>query len=351
MGSIAVTGSSGAVGSRVVERLVEHASGRRIVAIDRADPPRPWVETSTDETSARGLVETHRLDLMTDVLEPALEGCDTIIHLAEDDRRRADREIAGRMADRVLQAADAVGCQHLVLQSSALVYGAHNNNPVPLTEDHPIRLGDGLAHAMIKADLEDRAVRWSERSGATAAILRPTATLSENESSWIGAALRAAAAVRPEQVDPPVQFLHHDDLVDALVLAAGQRLSSTYNVAPDGWIGAETFRALRGEADVRLPLRLSNWRLRAAKALANRALLDDLEPYVRWPWVVANDRLRSYGWTPRYTNEEAYVAGTTSPLLSAISTQRRQEVALGAAGTVGMAAAGAAVWALRRTIR
>lgn len=341
MVSIAVTGASGAVGSRVVERLSTGSAVDRIVALDWAAP----VAATAD------LVETHRLDLLTDPLEPVLQGCDTIIHLAEDGGRRADAEVATRLLDRVLAAAEAVGCRHLVLLSSALVYGAHPDNPVPLTEDHPIRPIGELAHAVIKADLERRAERWADATGSAVAVLRPTATLSEGDSSWIGAALRAAAAVRPEQVDPPVQFLHHDDLADALVLAAARRLVSAYNVAPDGWIGAELFRSLRGEADVRLPLKLSYWRLRAAKALADRALLEGLEPYVRWPWVVSNDKLRSAGWSPKYTNEEAYVAGTTSPLLWTIPPHRRQEVALGAAGAAGVAAVGAALWLLRRALR
>ena len=134
-------------------------------------------------------------------------------------------------------------------------------------------------------------------------------------------------------------------------VAAAQRLDSVYNVAPDGWIGAELFRALRGEADVRLPQQLSEWRLRAAKSLANRSLLDGLEPYVSWPWVVANDKLRSTGWEPQFSNEEAFVAGTPPPLLASIDQQRRQEIALGVAGTAGAAALGAALWLARKTVK
>ena len=204
---------------------------------------------------------------------------------------------------------------------------------------------------MIKARLEGRAGQWAADTGSKLAVMRPTATLSEGDSSWIGAALRAATAVRSEQVDPPVQFLHHDDLASALGLAVRERLDSIYNVAPDGWIGAELFRALRGEAEVRLPQQLSELRLRLAKSLANRSLLDGLEPYVSWPWVVANDKLRAVGWEPQYTNEEAFVAGTPPPLLSSINPQRRQEIALGAAGTLGAAAVGAGLWLVRRTLR
>lgn len=340
MVSIAVTGASGAVGKRVISLLVAQSGTDRIVAIDRRKP-----------SQHQEAVESHQLDLMIDDLGPAITGCDSVIHLAEDPTRRADASAALATLDRVLDAAEDAGCGHLVLLSSALVYGAYPDNPVPLTENHPIRPIPALAHATIKAALEARVEAWRVESGAKVAVLRPTATLSEGDSSWIGAALRAATAVRSEQVDPPVQFLHHDDLAAALVLAAHRQLDSVYNVAPDGWIGAELFRALRGEADVRLPERLSEWRLRAAKSLADRNLLDGLEPYVSWPWVVSNDKLRSQGWAPAFSNEAAFVAGTPPPLLSSINPQRRQELALGVAGAAGALALGGALWVLRRTLR
>ncbi|MGH1490824.1 MAG: NAD-dependent epimerase/dehydratase family protein [Acidimicrobiales bacterium] len=344
--SIAVTGASGTVGSRVVRQLAEQGRADRIVAVDRRKPAR-----SQAAPESLAVIENHQLDLTTDDLGPAIAGCSSVVHLAEDSDRRADPQVAADALDRVLMAAEQAECGHVVLLSSALVYGAYVDNPVPLLESHPIRPMASLAHGAIKAALEARAAAWATASGARLAILRPTATLSEGDSSWIGAALRAATAVRSEQVDPPVQFLHHDDLASALVIAAEQELDSVYNVAPDGWIGAELFRALRGEPSVRLPEQLSQWRLQAAKSLANRSLLDGLEPYVTWPWVISNDKLRAVGWSPEFSNEEAFIAGTPPPLLASINPQHRQELALRVVGAAGAAAAGAALWALRRTIR
>ncbi len=330
----------------MVQQLAERGRVERIVTVDRR---RTATLKPADDNAP--IIERHQLDLLSDDLEPAMAGCSSLVHLAEDPDRRADPRAAIEILNRVLAGAEQVGCEHVVLLSSALVYGAYPDNPVPLLESHPIRPMAELAHGAIKAALEARLTEWSAETGGRAAILRPAATLSEGDSSWIGAALRAATAVRSEQVDPPVQFLHHDDLATALAMAAERRLDSVYNVAPDGWIGTELFRALRGEPAVRLPEQLSRWRLQAAKSVANRSLLDGLEPYVRWPWVVSNDRLKAEGWRPTFSNEEAFVAGTPPPLLASINPQRRQELALGVAGTAGAAALGAALWALRRTVR
>ncbi len=351
MVSIAVTGAAGAVGRRVVERLSLSDQVTRIVAVDRV----PLERSLPDDLPIDGREGASKLwpvqaDLGT--ADPQIfEGCRSIVHLAEDGRRRSDTTLAAQVLTRVLDGAAEVGCRHVVLLSSALVYGAHADNPVPITESHAVRPVAALPHAMIKARLEEVANDWAAGAGAKVATLRPTATLSEGDSSWIGAALRAATSVRPDQVDPPVQFLHHEDLAAAVSVAVDRELDGVFNVAPDGWIGAETFRDLRGETSVRLPEQVGDWPLKMAKTLANRRLLDGLEPYVRHPWVVSNDLLRRAGWEPGFSNEEAFVAGTPRPLLSAIGPRRRQELALGAVSAAGLAASGAALWLARRIVR
>ena len=341
MTSIAVTGSSGAVGRRLVGLLLEEPTIERVVAIDRRSPgsPGPSGEGPT-------LVPL-RLDVTVDDPAPALDGVDSVVHLVDAKETRADAKVACRVLERVLEAASSRGCGHAVVLSSALVYGARPDNPVPITEAAAVAPNPGLAYAVVKAAMERQATEWAAATGSGLAVLRPVATLSEGDSSWIGSALRAAMVLRAEQVDPPVQFLHHDDLASALAIAATRGLDGPFNVAPDGWIGDDEFRALRGEASVRIHPRLSRWRLRAVKTVADRRLLDGLEPYVTCPWVVANDRLRAQGWVPGLTNQEAWVAGTPPPLLGLVSSQRRQEIALGVVSAVGAAAVAGAALALR----
>ena len=69
------------------------------------------------------------------------------------------------------------------------------------------------------------------------------------------------------------------------------------------------------------------------------------------PWVVANDRLRSAGWSPQRTNEQAYVAGTDSRWWTTHSPKRRQELALGASGVVVVAVAAGVGLAARGLVR
>ncbi len=339
MTTIAVTGAAGAVGSRTVQQLIADQAVTRIIGLDSAAQPTPV----DDER-----VVTRRVDLLSKAATDLFDGVDSVIHLAEDGTRRSDAVAASRLLDAVLSAASAAGVPHLVLLSSATVYGAHADNPVPLTESEPLRPNVELEFAVTKQLLERQAIDWAERHGQELAVLRPTTTVSENGVSWVAAAIRAATTVRPDQADPPVQFLHHDDLASALALASVERLVGSYNVAPDGWIGPEAFRELIGGVQVRVPVKVNDRLLGIGRRLGIRPVPEGIEPYVRHPWVIANDRLRSVGWTARFSNEETYVISTPTPSW-AMSAQRRQEVALGVAG-LGLAGVAAASVALARRL-
>jgi nucleoside-diphosphate-sugar epimerase len=338
--TVAVTGAAGSVGRRVIRLLAADPAVKAVKAFDRITFP-----------TIDPRVESHQVDVASAAMVELLDGCDSLIHLAEDPGRRTDAALALSILNRVLDATEQAGCGHVVLLSSALVYGAHPDNPVPLTEAHPRRPVTALAYATAKAQMEQAAERWAASSGAELAELRPTTTLSERGVSYIAGALRAATSLRPEQLDPPVQFLHHDDLASAAALVAARRLSGIYNVAPDGWIGSERFRTLQGEAELRWPEPINDIRVKVARLIRPRALEPGLDQYVAHPWVVANDRLRSAGWVPGITNEEAYVLGNPPPLWRSFTLRRRQELALGLAGTATVGAIAAAGLLGRRFLR
>ena len=334
---IAVTGACGGVGRRVVALLRRGEQPVPVVAVDRvARPP-------------HGAGEFRQIDVVTGDPD-VFVGCDQVIHLAEDPGRRADPRAAAAGFQAMLQRVDRAGCRRLVVVSSALVYGARPGNPVPLTESHEPCPTLVLGYARAKAALEELAQRWASRTGAELAILRPTTTLSEERSGYVASALRTAIALRDEEVDVPVQFLHEHDLAAAVALLAGNGATGMFNVAPDHWIEPAEFAELMAEIELPRPPFVTTVAGHVG-AVIRPEVARGLAPYVRYPWVVANDRLRAEGWKPSHTNEEALVAGTPTPPWRSAWVRRRQELALGAAGltTAGMmAGAGfAARWVLR----
>jgi hypothetical protein len=123
-----------------------------------------------------------------------------------------------------------------------------------------------------------------------------------------------------------------------------------YNVAPDGWIGSEVFHDLVGGLPVRLPRAITDPVVHVGRNYGLNRTPPGIDAYVTHPWVVANDRLRAAGWVPAFSNEEAFVLGTPAPRWS-VSPQRRQEIALAAAG-IGLAGvAGVAAAISRRLVR
>jgi nucleoside-diphosphate-sugar epimerase len=228
-----------------------------------------------------------------------------------------------------------------VVISSAMVYGAWPNNPVPLTEDAPMRPNPGFDYATAKAESERVALEWRDAApGRRLAVLRPATVLGGDD----GRLTRLLRDVLPAGVGdaiPPVQYLHRDDLADAVVLACEAGLDGVFNVAPDGWMSEEEAEALTaGPLPARVRRRIG-WLRPDVPA--------DLMPYLLHPWVVANDRLRAAGWKPRYSSEEAFVAGAGVPGWQSLSLGRRQAIALGGgAAAVGAAVAGAVALYRRR---
>ena len=120
-----------------------------------------------------------------------------------------------------------------------MVYGAWANNPVPLTEDAPLRPDPGLPYASAKAESERVVFEWRAAQAGPApkvAVLRPTVSVSGESIEWLSTSPWSAAALRASGTDRPSQFLHLDDLASAVDHARRESLDGPFNVAPDGWL-------------------------------------------------------------------------------------------------------------------
>ncbi len=343
MAQVVVTGAASPLGRRVSALLAARDDVSRVVGVDLL------------ACDVKG-VESHQLDLVSRDLTEAFAGADAVIHLAsvfgpDIEGPDIDTAVEVTLARRTLQAAAACGARRVVLLSTATVYGPWANNPVPVTEDAPLRPHPDLAYAVQKAEIERLAAEWSaDRIGVSVARLRPAPEVQDGgDSGWLAKALDAVGSV-PIGDDVAAQFLHLDDLASAVVAVWAAGIDGPVNVAPDGWLTPSQRRALDPVPRLRLPepvaLKVAGWRWRWRLAPVPPGIL----PYARHPWVVANDRLSATGWRAEYSNEEAYVAGHAASPIERVSPRRRQELALGAAG-LGVAAVVAGVVAVVRNRR
>jgi nucleoside-diphosphate-sugar epimerase len=336
----------------VVITGVETPLGQRVARLAASDPLVEVVGLAGGPVAVLpDRVAVRRLDLGGDDVKPHVEHADVVVHLAQsvpETPTAGTGDVAE--ARRVLDAAGDTGVSHLVVLSSATVYGAWANNPVPLTEDAPLRPNPGFAFAAERAEIERLTGEWRDaHPGSTATVLRPARAAGSDHRDWLVRALRPPPAVPEHADEPAVQFVDLDDLAAACDLARTRRLDGAFNVAPAGSIPGDLVRSLIG-APVKVPLpervasRLAHWRFRWGLGPTP----PELVPYTLHPWVVAGDRLRAHGWAPRVSNEEACVEAHEVGAWATMSPRRRQEIALGVAGAglVGVAA-GAAV-AVRR---
>jgi UDP-glucose 4-epimerase len=291
MARLVVSGVSGTIGRRLIDALEREGGGEVVVGIDRLPPrQRPdWLDARIVD-----LVE----DDVDALLDDALADADVLVHLAfEGDPRLPVAQLERANVDgtrRLLDAAARAGVHHVVYVSSATVYGAWADNPVPLDETTPLRPNPGYAPAVHKAEAERLLADWrDEHPGVGVAILRPVFVVGPGSGDALSALVHRGVAPAKGGALPPRQFLHEDDAASAVLVAVRERLVGVFNVAPDGWEG---------------PLPAGGYSRRRRTRRAGRAVHPAMLPLGRDPWVVSNARLRAAGWAPRHSTVDAVAA-------------------------------------------
>ncbi len=348
--TVAITGVSGALGRRLVAQLAERSEWR-VLGLDPVPFPAGVAKPR--------YFTVHRVDVATTDLARLLGGVSVLVHLATGDPASptaVDDEM--RLIRRTLAAATVAGVNRLMVLSSATVYGAWVDNPVPLTEEAPLRPHPGFAFADQKRALEHEVGVWlADNPDAKAVILRPCVALGHPDArAWLAKATRPPLAARLSHEIAPQQYVHIDDLAAALRIAVEAlvdgRVQGVLNVAADGWLTPEDAQDLFGPA-TRFPTDgpLGQRFLRLVRNVVDGDRPDGIDPYLAHPWVISNDRMRSLGWAPRSSNAEALVASQRPLPGSQFLARHRQEVTLAvvAVGLTGMF--GTVAWFVRRWLR
>jgi UDP-glucose 4-epimerase len=338
---IAVTGAAGLVGRHLLPALADHPAVERIVGLDVREPDR----------RPRN-VTFHRVDIAGTPLRPLLDGVDVLVHLAGVVDPVADEKLMARVnvggTRHVLDEAAAIGVKRIVRVSNAAVYGAWPDNPVPMDEESTLRPNVHFSPAVQGAEVARILSQWrAEHPDVTVTSLRAAPVVGGAGSERLLARIllgRPPLRVRGPQ--PPVQVLHVDDLVSALVLAATTDLPGVYNVAADGWLDADTAASLvPGPRPPAVPAEALERALGRSWDLGVGEIPPGIVPYLRYPVVLDTTKLRAAGWAPRVSNEDAIreAVGALPP------RDRRPAIAAGA--LVGAGVATTVVIARRRRRR
>jgi nucleoside-diphosphate-sugar epimerase len=333
--AVAVTGAAGTLGAGVVRRLAALPGVAGVVAID--------VERGPEVPGVRRRVA----DVRDPLLARELAGVDAVVHLAglhHPDVAPADRRAANvRGTANVLEAASAAGVRHVTLVTSAMVYGAAPDNPVPLDETAPLRAerDDSLVGDFVEVERQAESHRHTD-PGVTIAVLRPATLVGPGADSVLTRHFESRRLLFVRGSVPLWQFCHVADLEAACAVAVAERLDGPYDVAPDGWLTQNDVEAISGKRRLELPPAVAfTTAERLHRAGVTRAPASELA-YLVHPWVVGAHRLRAAGWRPEYGNVEGLRAQLAlAAEHTAFGARRvgREEATVAAAGAAGATAA------------
>ena len=331
---MAVTGAARGVGQALAISLAESPLIDRVVAID-------------DHRGAAARVTWRVADVRDPTLAARLSGVDVVVHADMDTSAVTDprqrRALNVRGAQTVLTAAAAERVGRVVLVTSAMVYGARPDNPVPLPEDAPL-LAD--ADGSVAGDLleVEEIARRSRRvnPGTAVTVVRPAALVGDAVDTLLTRHFEAPRLLAVRGCAPRWQFCHVNDLVSALELAAVGDVTGDFAVGCDGSLAQEEVEELSGLKSIELPARLTFGTAQRLHRLGVTPAPAAELRYMVYPWVVDCAALRAAGWRPSYDN-----ASALSVLLAdraghhAVAGRRiaRKDAALTAAGAAGTAAA------------
>lgn len=345
---VAVTRATSAVGSALASALA--SGGERVVGLDQ-------------RSGTAGDVDWRLTDITSPSVVGALGDIDALVHLAYDadleaalaEQPSARRARLIREVQTLTTAAAAAGVAHLVVVTSAMVYGAREDNPVPLPEDSPLRADDteGIVADLVEVE-ELLEVARQVHPGLLVTSVRPAALVGPGLDTMVSRHFEAPRLLTLRGRVPAWQFCHVEDLATAVSVVVREELADTVAVGAWGSLTQEEVEEISGLRRVELSPASAEG---AAERLHRLGVIpvpsSDLA-YVSFPWVVAPTALSRHGWYPAYDNSTCLsILLETVRGRHAVMARRveRRDAAIGAAGAASAAVAVAATAAIMRRRR
>ncbi len=351
--TVAVTGASRGIGQALAGRLAQRPDVAAVVGVDeeRVDVAGVWWRPA---------------DVRSPDLVDALAGCTVVVHAVVPDvpgdptqqGARPDVDAALERlvegARTVVTAAAAANVPRVVLVTSAMVYGASADNPVPLDEDAPpAAVADGPAIGAL-LEVEETATKARDvHPGLRVTVVRPAILVGPGADSVLTRHFEAPRLLVVKDSRPHWQFCHVDDLVSALELAAVGAVDGAVTVASDGFLTQAEVEEATGLRRIELPARIAYGTAERLHRLGMTPAPASELAFTAEPWVVPSTRLRAAGWEPLHDNRSALDALMEERTRRPSSGRRLgRDATLGAAGaTVAVLGTAAVVRQIRRQRR
>ncbi|HET8599177.1 MAG TPA: NAD-dependent epimerase/dehydratase family protein [Segeticoccus sp.] len=302
-----LTGVSRHLGGAVARALAADPEVDRVIGADLFPPPHDI-----------GGAEFVRADIRNPVVGKILTRAevDTVVHMnmlstpVAAGGRSSQKEINVIGTMQLLaacQKADSV--RHMVVKSSASVYGSSPHDPAVFTEDMNPQVAPRTGFGKDSMEVEGYVRGFGRRRpDVDVAVLRFANIVGPGMRTSLTDYFSLPVVPTPLGYDGRLQFVHEDDAVRALVLATQREGLGTVNVAGDGTLTVRQAVRLAHRAPLPLPRVAGS----AVGQLVRRAGLADFsgeqQQFLSFGRSLDTRRMREVlGLEPRFTTREAFV--------------------------------------------
>lgn len=314
--TVLVTGATRHLGSRFLHRLRQERDIDRLVAVDVLRPTRPLDGAEFVQ------VDIRRPEIGRVLGEYAV---DTVVHLDVDAVSRAPR--GGRAAVKetnVIGTLQLLGaCQkaprlrRLVVRSSGLVYDSGSAgdgaSPALFAESSPPKglPGGGFAKDLVEIEGYVRGFA-RRRPDVAVTVLRFAHVLGPEAEGTLADYFRLPVLPTVFGYDPRLQFVHEDDAVEVLHVAAGEPRrgtlnAGTFNIAGDGVMLLSQAARRLGRPTVPVLSPFVGWLGTALRSAGVAGLSSEQVSLLTHGRVMRTEQMREVlGFTPRRTTAEAF---------------------------------------------
>lgn len=224
MGSILITGVIGGLAQIVAKRLLD--MGKDVVGVDYRLKP----------DSLDNRIKFYRANYSKTRIEDIFKyhEFESVLHLGRvsvfSEANRFDLNVVG--SQKIMNLCATYNIKRLVVLSTFHVYGAHPENHTPISEDDPLRAGLKFPQIADAIQLDNMASTWIyKHPEVVTSVLRPTSIVGPNIQNTMSTLLRRPRINYILGYDPMLQFIHEEDLADAIVCAYEKPIRGVFNIA------------------------------------------------------------------------------------------------------------------------
>lgn len=294
MARILVTGLAGGLAQLVVSKLL--GDGHEVTGVDYRTVASRWpgvmvYRANYNKTLIEDIFKNHKPEI---VLHLGRVG-----NLKESIQKRYDLNVVG--SQKIMNLCVSHGTTRLIVLSTFHIYGADPSNHTPISEEDPLRAGLKFPEIADAIQLDNMAATWVYRHPeVSTSVLRCTNVVGPRINNTMSRVLRYNRVAHIMGFNPMVQFIHEEDLSDAIIIAAQKPVVGVFNVAGPGALPWKSALRLAKTSTVAVPGIFANAYV-GFKSGFPQYLLN----FFKYPCVITDRAFReATGWAPGIDMQE-----------------------------------------------